>query len=1027
MTHGSCHLHPGLAAVTAGPGGPGRREFCTGRLIAPALVLTARHGVAFDDGTPRPDIEVSLIAGERGAVRPDVPVPAVLLWQGAGDIDVALLELAPPPGWRPPDGFLDGAPRWGEPVGADLAEVVVTGMSAAAARSTGSSTETETLRATVDPLTYTSSDRYALDPNTAWPSGWDGWMGMSGSSVLHGGGVLIGVVAWSDEAYEGRRLSAVPVRVLLADESFRRALGTHLDPLPRIEPIGGGRRSAPPPAPRAIHHTLKAAPRLVIDRRDELAGLSERIGRPVRPELVHALVGMAGVGKSALARHLAHQIADRFPDCQYELDLQGHTPDRPPLEGAAVMETLLSWAGIRTDDIPTMEGKSAVWRDWLSGRRALLLLDNVRSLDQIAELLPGYGDCLVLITSRNVLHDPARIQVTELDTLPEPEALQLLVASAGLEWSEDAPADPCLVAISRACGLLPLALQAVGACLRDDEPAELLVDMKAAARMADSPLKDIPDADSRVQSAFTVSYDALAPDPEQAAFFRALAMHPGQDLGMRLCVAATGLPRRVVRRRLGDLCDRHLLQRLGDERFGFHDLFLAYARERARREETPERWDEVLNGIFDHMLAEGEATHRILATGFVREDDHFSDPEEARHWLDNERPNLVAVTVSAITHGSQQARPLARLAHTVLGWAGMTSELATIWETMRDTARGTGDRQAGADAARGLGDVYRGRGQYETAEANYVQAEDSYRELGDERGRAAVLWGLGDVLRMRGRYGSAGEAFGAARALFAELGDRRGIADAMWGLGHVRVGLGEYPAARAAFTEAGDVYADLADRRGQAEALRGIADVQRMSEERTEARASYQRALTFYEAVGDRRGQATSLRGLGQLARLDGRYEDAQADFGRGQDLFTAIGDRRGQADMLRGLGDVERMNGLLDSARATFVRAGEIHREIGDRRGQAYALRGLGDTERMDRRYAAARDAYREALGIFEEIGNRKGLGNVYVGLAGLALAEGDPTVARQAFRDALRVYEEIGIPSLVAECEARIAEIDA
>ncbi|MET8127782.1 tetratricopeptide repeat protein [Streptomyces sp. NPDC005065] len=980
--------------------------------------------MTFDDGEPRPGIEIRPIIGERGEVRPGTRVPGVVLWQGVGDLDVALVGLEPPSGWTPPDGFLNPGLLWGEPVGADVVEVVVTGMSAAAARSTGNDTETETVRATVDPLTYTSSDRYALDLSTAWPSGWDQWSGMSGSAVLQGGSVLIGVVAWSDQLYEGRRLSAVPVRAILSDPGFQETLRARLGFVPRIEPQDG-QRSAPLPAPRGVQHTLKAPPRLVIDRKAELEGLRARIGRPVQPEMVHALVGMAGVGKSALARHLAHQVTDQFPDCQYELDLQGHSPDRPPLEGAAVMETLLNWAGIRTDDIPTMAGKSAVWRNWLRGRRALLLLDNVSSLEQITEVMPGYGDCLVLITSRNVLHDPDRIRVTELDTLPEPEAVQLLVASSGLEAG--AAGDPCLVEISRACGRLPLALQAVGACLRDDEPEELLDEMRTAMRAADSPLKDIPDADRRVASAFAVSYDVLAADTGQAAFFRALAMHPGQDLGRDLCAAATRLPRREVRRRLGDLCNRHLLQRLGSDRYGFHDLFLAYARDRAKAEETSERWDEVLNGIFDHMLAEGEATRRILATGSVREGDHFAGPDEARRWLDVERANLVAVTVSAIVHGSPQARPLARLAHTVLGWLGMTSDLATIWEAMRDAAQTAGDHLAGADAFRGLGDVHRSRGEYGSAEADYARAEQTYREAGDKHGRAAVLWGVGDVLRMRGQYGPAREAFEASHSLREELGDRRGCADALWGLGHIGVALAEYRPAYAAFTQARNIYEELADRRGKAEALRGIADVQRMSDERSEAQASYQQALTFYEAVGDRRGQATSLRGLGQLARLDGRYEEAREDFGRGQELFVAIGDRRGQADMLRGLADVERMNGLLDSARSTFIRARDLHEEIGDRRGQGYALRGLGDTERMDSRFAAARGAYREAQDIFERIGNRMGLGNVLLGLGDLAKAEGDSAAARHVYEEALRVYQEIGVPTLAADCEARIAEIDA
>ena len=47
--------------------------------------------------------------------------------------------------------------------------------------------------------------------------------------------------------------------------------------------------------------------------------------------MICSINGTAGVGKSALAVHFAHQVAERFPDGQLYLDLRGHNPQLRPL------------------------------------------------------------------------------------------------------------------------------------------------------------------------------------------------------------------------------------------------------------------------------------------------------------------------------------------------------------------------------------------------------------------------------------------------------------------------------------------------------------------------------------------------------------------------------------------------------------------------------------------------------------------------------------------------------------------------
>jgi hypothetical protein len=229
------HAHPGLVAVRAGlPDKDGRREFSSGLLIAPRLVLTARHGVA-RNGVVLPGIDVSFVAGARGAVRLSPPVPGTVAWRGAGGLDVALIELAGG-GDAAPDGFVPSRLIWGEPAGAGPVAVRVTGLPGFAADATGELAEVETARGELDPGTYTASDRYAVNLQ-AWPGTWQDWQGVSGAAITYAkGGYLVGVTAWSDKAFAGRRLTAVPVRALLADSGFRSVLKKHFERVPEVEP-----------------------------------------------------------------------------------------------------------------------------------------------------------------------------------------------------------------------------------------------------------------------------------------------------------------------------------------------------------------------------------------------------------------------------------------------------------------------------------------------------------------------------------------------------------------------------------------------------------------------------------------------------------------------------------------------------------------------------------------------------------------------------------------------------------------------
>jgi len=221
---------------------------------------------------------------------------------------------------------------------------------------------------------------------------------------------------------------------------------------------------------------------------------------------IHAIGGMAGVGKTALAVHAAYKLAPQFPDGQVFLPLHGHTPGQRPVDPAEALASLLRTAGVTPQQIPPdLEARMGLWRHHLADKKLLLLLDDAVGSEQVRPLLPGAPGSLVLVTSRRHLVALEDSQAISLDTLPPDEARLLFARLAARPDLE--PTDPAIEEAARLCGYLPLALGMMARQLHH-HPAWTTADLAADLATARDRLGLMAAENLSVAAAFDLSYQA---------------------------------------------------------------------------------------------------------------------------------------------------------------------------------------------------------------------------------------------------------------------------------------------------------------------------------------------------------------------------------------------------------------------------------------------------------------------------------------------------------------------------------------
>jgi tetratricopeptide (TPR) repeat protein/transcriptional regulator with XRE-family HTH domain len=708
---------------------------------------------------------------------------------------------------------------------------------------------------------------------------------------------------------------------------------------PVTEVLAARDRDAPGAFAAAATRSLPRDIGSFIGRQAELAQLFGTIDTlPANGGVVgiHAIDGMAGIGKTTFAVHAAHRLAGGFPDGQFFLPLHAHTAGQRPVDPADALASLLLTAGVPAAVIPPgVQARAALWRDHVAGKKVLLLLDDAAGHEQVRPLLPGTTGSLVLVTSRRRLAALDDAAVISLDTLPPQEAAQLLARLAGRRdlGSGAGPGEE----ITRLCGYLPLAIGMLASQLRH-HPTWTAADLVTELAAARDRLALMHAENLSVAAAFDLSYADLSAGPQR--LFRRVGLIPGPSFDACAAAALDLTSRAQARRHLGELYDQHLIGEPAPGRYQLHDLLRQHARTLAVAGNSADRnaaVDRLLDYYLHTALAAGQhfqswlAHCRSLDLGPLTHPLDFTTLEQAGAWLEAELPNLHAATDYAAASGRH--RHAVQIPAAMSGFLlahGPMGQSQTLHQTALAAALRTGDQAGQGGALRELGHLAWLTGDYPAATASLQHALALARSASDPLGEADALNHLGVVQQLTGDYPAATASLQQALALARTVGNRVLEADVLNSLGVVQHETGDYPGAA----------------------------------------ASQQRALEICRSLDNRPGQAYALNDLGMVQQLTGDYPGATASHHKALELFRDHGNRLGQAEALNRLGELSSRTSATAEARQHHTQALAIARDISVPIEEARALEGIGRSHLHDGNTSEAAVNLRQALAIYRRIG---------------------------------------------------------
>lgn len=747
-----------------------------------------------------------------------------------------------------------------------------------------------------------------------------------------------------------------------------------------------------PSAARAPFLAPPRPPHALIGRDQPLESLKSLL-LTGQPRL--ALHGLPGVGKTALAIHLASDPA-----------VQAHFSDGILWAGLGRDPHLLGllglWGmalGLRADELSRVTGideRGRMLRAVIGTRRMLLVIDDAWQIEEANALMIAGPNCTTLLTTRQ----PA----LALSFAADPLHIRELDADSGRallgQFIPTLIDDPTVGHLVAAVGSLPLAITLMGQYLRKAGHAgqerrlrSAIDDLQTASMRLRLEQPAIIDQQPSVETGtplsllrvITLSIEALEPDAQAA--LNALSIFPPRPntFSEEAALAITDCDVTV----LDALVDAGLLDPHPPDRYAIHATIAETARQLLAADPDAER----------------RALSR-LAAYFRR-----YDPAALT--------NADQINVLAALAAAPPAPAMINGLCAFLEARGLYHEAEAHLLAAEHTARASGDPSALVCTLSNLGRVLQRRGDYAQADTYYQEALSLAYNLESDEFISELYQGLGVVAMSRGEYNRAESYLHDGLSLARSLGDADRISAMLANLGSLVFHRGDTAAAEAHLTEGLDIArsANLHTRASVLLTNLGVIYARRGQVEPAEQ--CFREGLEFAQAAGNRENSVFLLTNLGSLATERGDGAAAQTHYQEALALARSIGQRARISQLLANLGMLAITDGNLSGAEAYLEEGLSLARSMEHAENTILHLINYGAYEIARAGWDAAAAYLDEALTSARVIGHRQYISASLNAWGELHLKQGALDAAETAFREALEIAQAIGVARFASAAE--------